>query len=451
MQNLTRIGEVSYSTYGQKMTIIEYNGSMDLSVEFEDGTVVKNKTYTFFKRGNIKNPNFKPFNRVGEKRKMNNGQIAEIINYKHNTDLDVKFEDGTIVKNKNYGDFKKGEIKNPNFTLKEKRIGEISYSLYGQKMELIKYVDCKNVTVKFEDGTIVEGKPYDSFLRGKISNPNYFQTYVGKESISMVGQKMKLIRYGNRRDCDIEFEDGTIVYHKAYGAFKRGEVGNPNFYKKRYVGLSKLNTEGLKITICDYRKSTDIDICFEDGTIVRNKQMNEFDKGHIPHPDKWQEFVKSRIGEKAKALNGQIMEIIEYRGSNDIDVKFEDGYIATKIKYCTFQKGEVKNPYYWQNKRIGEVIVSRIGEPMKIVAYRKRDDIDVEFEGNIVVEHTNYSQFETGRVGHPYIKNNGMQIPVLTINNITGKKVFDRYYHCQCSKCKLDTVMTFIEAKNHKC
>ena len=32
-------------------------------------------------------------------------------------DIDVKFEDGTIVTNRNYQDFKSGEIRNPNVSL----------------------------------------------------------------------------------------------------------------------------------------------------------------------------------------------------------------------------------------------------------------------------------------------------------------------------------------------
>ena len=114
------------------------------------------------------------------------------------------------------------------------------------------------------------------------------------------------------------------------------------------------------------------------------------------------------------------------------------------------QKGEIKNPNWLINNRIGRENISVIGEPMKVIAYRNRDDIDVEFDGGVIAEHRSYSHFKIGRIGHPYIKN-GAQGIFLTINNIKGKKVFDRYYHCQCSKCKLDTVMTFIEAKNHKC
>jgi hypothetical protein len=54
--------------------------------------------------------------------------------------------------------------------------------------------------------------------------------FVGEESISNQShQKMTIINWRNTNDIDIQFEDGTIVYHKAHINFKRGEVKNP-FY-----------------------------------------------------------------------------------------------------------------------------------------------------------------------------------------------------------------------------
>ena len=52
--------------------------------------------------------------RVGEKSKANNGMEMKIIGYRSSSDIDVQFEDGTIVKGKRYQQFKRGEIANPN-------------------------------------------------------------------------------------------------------------------------------------------------------------------------------------------------------------------------------------------------------------------------------------------------------------------------------------------------
>ena len=48
-----RIGEISYSTFGNKMTIQDYNNVKDITVIFEDGYIVKS-TYWCFKTGGIR-------------------------------------------------------------------------------------------------------------------------------------------------------------------------------------------------------------------------------------------------------------------------------------------------------------------------------------------------------------------------------------------------------------
>ena len=43
--------------------------------------------------------------RLGKTNIANNGQIMTIIKYRGCYDIDIQFEDGTIVKNKGYKDF----------------------------------------------------------------------------------------------------------------------------------------------------------------------------------------------------------------------------------------------------------------------------------------------------------------------------------------------------------
>lgn len=53
-----RVLETNIANNGQVMTIIEYRNCNDIDIEFEDGTIVKNRTYRRFKEGKIKNPNY---------------------------------------------------------------------------------------------------------------------------------------------------------------------------------------------------------------------------------------------------------------------------------------------------------------------------------------------------------------------------------------------------------
>lgn len=52
-----RVGESNINFQGLKMTIVEYRKAIDLTVEFEDGTIVKKAAYKEFNSGKIKNLN----------------------------------------------------------------------------------------------------------------------------------------------------------------------------------------------------------------------------------------------------------------------------------------------------------------------------------------------------------------------------------------------------------
>lgn len=96
-----RIGETRIASNGMKMTIIHYNNSHDVDIEFEDGCITYHKRYDRFLMGYIshpikanRNPNKK--DKIGFKKLSKNGLWVEIINYMNNKDITVKFEDGTI-------------------------------------------------------------------------------------------------------------------------------------------------------------------------------------------------------------------------------------------------------------------------------------------------------------------------------------------------------------------
>lgn len=55
----------------------------------------------------------KLLNRTGETKLNNKNEKMTIINYRNAKDIDIKFEDGTIVENIEYGNFLKGNVKNP--------------------------------------------------------------------------------------------------------------------------------------------------------------------------------------------------------------------------------------------------------------------------------------------------------------------------------------------------
>lgn len=53
-----RLGERILAKKGYWFTIIDYRGCMDCDIKFDDGTVVKNKEYSKLKNGSVFNPNY---------------------------------------------------------------------------------------------------------------------------------------------------------------------------------------------------------------------------------------------------------------------------------------------------------------------------------------------------------------------------------------------------------
>lgn len=295
--------------------------------------------------------------RIGETSIALNGQNMKIIDYRNANDIDVMFEDNTIVKNIIYGNFKKGTVKNPN--LKENKVGKTNISNEGYKMTIIAYRNHKDIDIQFDDGTIVTNKRYDAFQIGSIKNPNIrqfsFKDRTGEVNYNNQGLKMIIIAYRSAKDIDIQFEDNTILKNRSYKAFKIGSVKKPGVYvNKNKIGESIIANNGLKMTIIAYRGVKDIDVQFEDGTIVYNKAYSNFKNREIAKPE---DTIFDRVGETTIAKNGMKMTIIKYNNTRHIDIQFEDGYISKDKMYSSFINGYISHkwPYCIDNIQIERI------------------------------------------------------------------------------------------------
>ena len=339
---IDRLGETKMMNCGMEATIIRYGGVRDIDVRFKDGTVVKNRRYSAFKKGEITNPNIKTFAkaRLGETRMMKYGMAATIIRYGNTGDIDVRFGDGTIVKNRTYSAFKKGGMVNPNFN---PRLGETNMMNCGIKATIIRYNTNKDIDVRFEDETVVEHKAYDAFKKGKIANPNietFAEARLGETRMMNCGMEATIIRYGRSDDIDVRFEDETIVEHRRYEHFKRGGIVNPNF--NQYLGETRMMNCGMEATIIRYENAMDIDVRFEDETVVEHKTYDAFKKGKIANPN-IKAFAEARLGETRMMNCGMEAAIIRYGRYDDIDIRFEDGAVVEHKTYGTFKNGEISH------------------------------------------------------------------------------------------------------------
>lgn len=247
---IDRTGETNIMNCGLSATIIHYNTSHDITIQFTDGTIIQHKSYHDFQKGSIANPN-KPNNayrqhrvhqfHIGETTINNRNHTMTIIRYGNNRDIDVRFEDDAIAQHKAYSDFKKGAIQHPNDTrTKHERIGEQNRAINGMLMTIIKYQNHKDIDIQFEDGFITYHKAYKEFKNGKIKHPNHRvinnpkqkenqKTKTGEISFhKKSNQTITLIKYSSCKNVTVRFEDGRTLDGIYYQNFKSGTIAPPS-------------------------------------------------------------------------------------------------------------------------------------------------------------------------------------------------------------------------------
>lgn len=220
------------------------------------------------------------------------------------------------------------------------------------------------------------------------------------------------------------------------------------------TGESIRANNGMMMTIIKYHNVANIDIQFEDGTVVLHRHYWQFRQGVVKHPDVNTKLNRKRIGETRKANNGLMMTIIGYRSCNDIDIQFEDGIVVKNTFYGSFCNGTIRHPIIRVSpdgrivNHLGETSISVMtGEKMTIIAYRGVYDIDIQFEDGCIVEHKYYASFKDGNIRHPFPYNfNSIQI-----ENIAYRFISTGNFYCHCTKCGIRDIMTIDEMKSHIC
>lgn len=128
------LGKVYVNNQGLKMTIVEYNNSKDVTVQFEDGATRKT-SISAIKAGSIKHPRCS--NKSGEyylgKTYINNqGLKMKVVNYENSKNITVQFSDGYIKKS-SVQKLLIGQIKNPYYT-GVKGVGYVGEGKYKSKI-----------------------------------------------------------------------------------------------------------------------------------------------------------------------------------------------------------------------------------------------------------------------------------------------------------------------------
>jgi len=123
------------------------------------------------------------------------------------------------------------------------RLGLEGVNYQGFKMKIIRYKNAHDIDVQFEDeyNTIYKNKKLGDFVRGKIKNPNYL---LGETNISNQGYLMRIIG-GNTNSLDILMDEKIVLNNIRYELFKSGKVKNPyhkGLFGIGYIGIGDFET-----------------------------------------------------------------------------------------------------------------------------------------------------------------------------------------------------------------
>ena len=218
--------------------------------------------------------------RLGEKNVMNCGMSATIINYKNNRDIDIKFDDGTIVEHKAYRSFKTGTIAHPSTKNSATRLGMVREMFNGQLAQIIAYRASDDIDVQFEDGTIVTNTRYSNFMSGHIAAKGGKKSKKAPQSSKT--RKAKAVKQQKKKKAGNNLKTEAAV-EPVVNTTKKIVLPEEAFTER--IGMTRLMDNGKLATIIKCRNDDDIDVMFEDGAVVTNERFYSFMTGKIVNPN----------------------------------------------------------------------------------------------------------------------------------------------------------------------
>lgn len=384
-----RIGVESTSRDGKRAQVVSYSTCENFIIRFCDGKEMKLKNWRYFIEGNFNyEKHFKaPRNReerIGEKKVMNNGLTAEVIEYRGSHDMDILFEDGGKRTGVFWRDFCIGSIAHPTISGGNVSQNELVLRFYLESLgfvripqrskrsdrvglegkELDLYNDKLKIAIEY-DGEYSHTKNKDDEGKNKIVEKLGIKLYRFREpGCSGVSGRNYILEDSRFMSASLECclksfvrdvlkkDDKFINFEKDKRTIKEYVSNNKratiHLYEKK-----KMNN-GMVAEIIKMSSCRNITVQFEDGEIVYHKCYQSFVKGNISHPKDTSLAKKNqRLNLRKQMKNGMMAEVIEYNLSNDIKVKFDNGEIV-KTRWERFSTGSVAVPSCYARNHIGD-------------------------------------------------------------------------------------------------
>ncbi len=325
----------------------------------------------------------KPY--IGLKYTDKYNRVITIIAVKDNT-IDVKFDDGTIVRDQKYYRLLSDRIINHNLPgrnarysdAKKQHIGEENIANNGMWMKIVQYTDNKHIRVRFSDAYEVDTQ-YSYFRRGLVRNPNAKPWHTSLPEIALLfylrqigfakhpmgyWQKfnpkfglLELDLWNEELMCGIEY-DGW--WHIKEDATKR-DVKKIEACNQSNIFLLHIRPDELPLlpNTITYHKTNDwahiadlipviLHILNEKFHTNFNIDVNiERDRVQIIQlASQYSLYAQARIGKSVLMKCGRMGTVIAYSNVQNIIVQFDDGTEVTTTNYQQFCAGNVPHPHF---------------------------------------------------------------------------------------------------------
>ena len=298
-----RLGIQSTSRDGKIARVVTYITCENFTIKFEDG---KEKTLRNWKQFIDGKFNYKlhykaPRNkdeRIGEKRIMNNGLEAVVIEYNGSHDIDIEFEDGEKRMGVNWRDFCKGNIAHPTIFGGNVSQNELVIKFYLEPLGFMRI-------------------PQRSRLSNKIG-------LKGKE-LDLYNEEVRIAieydgEYSHSKNKDDEGKN-RLVEKLGITLYRFREPGCPKIDGKTYImSDSKFMSISLEFCLKKFLR----DVLGKDADII-NFERDEHEIKEFVSKNK---RVNIHLYEKSRMSNGMEAKIIKMSSCRNLTVQFEDGAIV---------------------------------------------------------------------------------------------------------------------------
>lgn len=278
------------------------------------------------------------------------------------------------------------------------RKGERKVLKNGHTVIIERYDSASKCLFRFDDGTEVIGT-YHQFETGGLTNPSDIGKKHKDEKLVMHdGWEATLIRWDDIGHVLLRFSDGkeglsSYYSFKSKSVKKQTAIDMLKKYKKiknkgtKAPGEQSLMSNGQIAEIIAFRKAGDIDIKFEDKTVV-STTYQKFKYGMVQNPKfkarYFDKLKEEREREEKVMTDGNLCKCIEYNSANDCLFRFPETGYEIRTYYCAFQRGHIKDKLAMEKKRKGVPTKEQKAQQKKIIRELKeeaRDIIHKKIEG----------------------------------------------------------------------